>query len=82
MKLSKTLSAVLLAATLVPLALSAQSEDSSRKGKKGVGKHAQHLAKMQQLDANGDGIITRDEAENGGNPDRAQRMFDLSLIHI
>ncbi len=76
MKLSKLLSAALLAATLVPLALTAQSEDSSRKGKKGGGNHAQHIAKMQQMDANGDGIITRDEAENGGNPDRAQRMFD------
>ncbi len=76
MKLSKTLGAALLAATLVPLALTAQSEDSSRKGKKGGGKHAQHIAKMQQIDANGDGIITLDEAEMAGSPERAQRMFD------
>lgn len=76
MKLSKTLGAALLAATLVPLALTAQSEDFTRKGKKGQGDPAQRIAKMQQLDANGDGIITRDEAENGGNPERAQRMFD------
>jgi hypothetical protein len=28
------------------------------------------------MDANGDGIISRDEAENSSNPERAQRMFD------
>lgn len=76
MKLSKLLSAALLAATLIPFALNAQSEDLTRKGKKGQGDQAQRIAKMQQLDANRDGIITRDEAENSGNPDRAQRMFD------
>lgn len=76
MKLSKTLSAALLAATLVPLTLTAQSEDFTRKGKQGGGNHAQRIAKMQQMDANRDGIITREEAENSGNPERVQRIFD------
>ena len=76
MKLSKTFLTAILAATLVPLALSAQNKEGSRQGKGPGGDPAERRAKMQQLDANGDGIITRDEAETAGNPERAQRMFD------
>ena len=75
MKLSKTLSAALIAACLSPLALTAQSEDFTRKGGKG-GDPAERRARIQQMDANQDGIISRAEAENSGNPERAQRLFD------
>jgi hypothetical protein len=75
MKLSKTLSAALIAACLSPLALTAQSEDFTRKGGKG-GDPAERRARIQQMDANQDGIISRVEAENSGNPERAQRLFD------
>ncbi|NCG08250.1 MAG: hypothetical protein GWO81_01565 [Verrucomicrobia bacterium] len=74
MKLSKTLSAALIAACLSPLALSAQSEDFTRKDK--GGDPAERRARIQQMDANQDGIISREEAEMGGNPERVQRMFD------
>lgn len=75
MKLSKTLSAALIAACLSPFALTAQSEDFTRKGGKG-GDPAERRARIQQMDANQDGIISREEAEMGGNPERAQRLFD------
>jgi Ca2+-binding EF-hand superfamily protein len=75
MKLSKTLIAAMIAACHSPLALAAQSEDFARKSGKG-GDPAERRARIQQMDANGDGVISRDEAESSGNPERAQRMFD------
>ena len=57
MKLSKTFLTALLAATLVPLAISAQNKEGSRQGKGPGGDPAERRAKLQQLDANGDGIF-------------------------
>ena len=74
MKVSKLTCAALIAACLSPLALSAEAQDFERKTK--GGDPSERRTRIQQMDANHDGIISRDEAEMAGNPARAQRMFD------
>lgn len=62
---------------LLPFTLAAQSEEGARTKKgPGGGSSENRRAHMQKIDANGDGIITRDEASLAGNPERAERMFD------
>lgn len=75
-QLFKSLNIALIAALLTPFALSAQNEDFTRKGKDFSGDPSEKRARIQQMDANRDGVISRDEAEMAGNPERTQRMFD------
>ncbi|CAI8266898.1 MAG: Uncharacterised protein [Opitutia bacterium UBA7350] len=74
MKLSKLTSLSLIVVCLSPFALLAEGQDFDRKEK--GGDPSERQARIQKMDANGDGVISREEAEVAGNAERAQRMFD------
>lgn len=79
MKKVLTSRSLFLAACFLPFILNAQNADAPReRGGDGTPRErgAHIRAHMERIDANGDGNISREEALNSGNPERAQLMFD------